>query len=240
MIISSNNGNTITNLKTNEEVDLPYSNIDIICENYKHVIINDNDEEGPNMRNELYDEDEDELFDFSMNDVTNKYIINDTGDIAIISISAHDVVAAVGDFGKYLKKLPKFVEEGMTLSDVLMQLIDKLGITNIHSIHYELLLSMFARCADNTSELYRHHQDGKIAWFKETEVLDNMLINSMIFERFSSKVSRLLLSDPETLNWKSSIFMQMTSFNFGSKFIHSDPKIDKLFGSIEVDKKGAR
>ena len=233
MIVVNNNGNTITNLKTNEEVDLPYSTIDIICENYKHEIIKENDDdEGPDVRNELYDEDEDEMFDIASQDVTNKYIISDIGDIARISINNHDVVAAVGDFGKYLKKLPKYIEEDMSLSDVLMQLIDKLGITNIHSIHYELLLSMFARWANDTNELYRNHQDGNLLWFKENEVLDNMLINSMTFERFNQKLPKLLISDPETLNWKSSIFMQMTSFEFGSKFIHNDPKVDNLFGII--------
>ena len=56
----------------------------------------------------------------------------------------------------------------------------------------------------------------------------------MIFERFSQKLPKLLISDPNTLNWKSSIFMLLTSFNFGSKLIHSDPELDKLFGSLDI------
>ena len=233
VIVVNSNGNTITNLQTNEEVDLPYSTIDIICENYKHEIIHDSDDDiDPTSKNEMYDDDEDELFDMNSIDTTNKYIIDDVGKIATISINSHDVVAAVSEFGKYLKKLPKYVTEDMSLSDVLLQLIDKLGITNIHSIHYELLLSIFARSAENPSELYRNHQDGKVLWFKENETLDNMLVNSMVFERFNSKLPKLLISDPNDLNWKSSIFMQLTSFNFGSKFIHSDPKLDNLFGHM--------
>ena len=229
MIITNNNGNTITNIKTNEEVDLPYSTINIICENYKHEIINEEDNDIDPSKSDLYDEEE--LFDMDTQDITNKYIIDDTGDIATISINQHDVIAAVSDFGKYLKKLPKYISDDMTISDVLMQLIDKLGITNIHSIHYELLLSMFARSAKDTNKLYRNNQSDDITWFKENEVLDNMLLQSMIFERFNQKLPKLLISDPNELNWKSSIFMQLTSFDFGGKFIHSDPKIDSLFGS---------
>lgn len=228
-IISNNDGIVIINSKSNEEVDLPYSTIEVICENYKEEIISEDDD----IINDYNSDDEDESL--VMNDNCIKYYISDIGDIARISIMNHDVVSAVNDFSKYLKKLPKFITEDMTLSDVLMQLIDRLGITNIHSIHYELLLSMFARRKSNPNDLYRNYPDDGVLWFKENETLDNMLVQSLIFERFHSKLPKLLISDPNTLNWKSSIFMLLTSFEFGSKFIHSDPAVDKLFGSLLVE-----
>ena len=234
IILSSDNGNSIINIETNEEVDLPYSTIDVICENYKHEIIKEDNDVGPNM-SESYDNDEDdEMFSLSNNnDIVNKYIIKSIGNVAKISILAHDVIAAVSDFGKYLKRLPKYITSDMSISDVLMQLIDKLGITNIHSIHYELLLSMFARNKKNPINLYRNHSEDGVIWFKENEVLDHMLIQSLIFERFNTKINKVLLSDPNTLDWKSSIFMQLTTFEFGSKIINSDPKLDNLFGSLK-------
>ena len=54
------------------------------------------------------------------------------------------------------------------------------------------------------------------------------------FERFNQKLPKLLVSDPNTLNWKSSIFMLLTSFNFGSKLILNDPKIDNLFNNLDI------
>jgi len=236
IIVSSNDGNVIINKHTNEEVDLPYSNIDIICDNYKsEVIHNDTDLDVINDHTTdtltVDDNDEDfEILDDKNND-TVRYIVNDVGQIAKISLLSHDVVAAVSDFGKHLKGLPKYITNDMGLNDALMQLIDKLGLTNIHSIHYELLLSMFARRKSNTNDLYRNYPNEPYVWFKENDVLDNMLLQSMIFERFNQKLPKLLISDPNTLNWKSSIFMLLTSFDFGSKFIHSDPNI-KLFGQL--------
>lgn len=243
IIVSSADGIVITNAHTKEDVDLPYSTVDIITENFKQEIVktDDSDEhiDPYNQEDKYKDLDEDEEFlEDSSNTDTIKYTINDTGDIAKISLLSHDVVAAVGDFGKFLKKLPKYVTETDTVDDVLMQLIDKLGITNIHSVHYELLLSMFCRRASNITELYRNHLDEPMVWFKENDVLDNMLLQSMIFERFNQKLPKLLISDPNTLNWKSSIFMLLTSFEFGSKIIHSDPNIN-LFGTLLPIEKGA-
>ena len=238
IIISNNNDTVIINSKTEEEVDLPYSSIDIICENFKEEIIKEESEsnidkmiKGGYERND--DEENDLLLDDD-NDTTVKYIISDVGEVARISLIAHDVVAAVSDFGKYLKKLPNYINENMSLSDILMQLIDKLGITNIHSIHYELLLSMFARRKSNTNDFYRNYPDEEITWFKESEVLDSALVNSMVFERFPQKLPRLLVSDPNTLNWKSSIFMLLTSFNFETKAILNDPKVNNLFGNLNI------
>ena len=235
IIVSNNDGVIITNCKTKEEVDLPYSSIEVICENYKEEIIKSDENDSIDINNRYEDSnDEDDLFNNNIEDNTIKYTISDIGSIAKITLLAHDVVACVNEFGKFLRKLPKNIKDDMSLSDVLFQLIDKLGITNIHSVHYELLLSMFARCAENPNELYRNNQDKELLWFKESEVLDRMLIQSMIFERFSQKLPKLLISDPNTLNWKSSIFMLLTSFNFGSKLIHSDPELDKLFGSLDI------
>ena len=61
-----------------------------------------------------------------------------------------------------------------------------------------------------------------------------MLINSLVFERFQQKLPKLLISDPETMNWKSSIFSLLTTFNFGTKAILNDLKVDNLFGNVHV------
>lgn len=237
IIITNNNDTTIINSKTEEEVDLPYSSIEIICENMKEEIINEDDD--PDIDNlikggyEVDGRDDDELL-INSDDSIIKYTIFDIGTIAKISMNAHDITAAVSDFGKYLKKLPKFVNDDMTISDVLLQLIDKLGLTNIHSVHYELLLSMFARRKSNPNDFHRNYPDEDILWFKENEVLDSMLINSLVFERFQQKLPKLLISDPETMNWKSSIFSLLTTFNFGTKAILNDLKVDNLFGNVHV------
>lgn len=242
IIMSSGDGNIIINKNTNEEVDLPYSNIDIICDDYKSEVIrtDDTDDIDPDaidddtITNDGDDDDDTvDMDDNNKHHETTQYIINDIGNIARISLLSHDVVAAVSDFGKHMKNLPKYVSNDMGLNDALMQLIDKLGITNIHSVHYELLLSMFARRKSNTNDLHRNYLDEPRVWFKENDVLDNMLLQSMVFERFNQKLPKLLISDPNTLNWKSSIFMLLTSFDFGSKFIHSDPSI-KLFGNVNA------
>lgn len=238
VIISNNDGIVVTNSKTNEEIDLPYCTIEIICENVKEEIIKyDADSElnitGEIIKDRLDDEDDFLLEDNSMEDII-KYTITDTGDIANINLMSNDIIAHVSNFGKYLKKMPKYITEDMTLSDALLQLIDTLGVLNIHSVHYELLLSMFARRKNNIVDLYRNYQDEPLVWFKETEVLDSMLLQSMIFERFNQKLPKLLVSDPNTLNWKSSIFMLLTSFNFGSKLIRNDHKVDNLFNNLDI------
>ena len=238
VIVSNSDGVVISNSKTNEEVDLPYSTIEVICENVKEEIIKYDADSELNIYDEpvkdSIDEDDEMLFEDHSMDDSIKYTISDVGDIAKISLLSHDIIASVAEFGKYLKRLPKFVTEDMTLSDVLFQLINTLGITNIHSIHYELLLSMFARRKTNTADLYRNFQEDGLLWFKENEVLDSMLLQSMVFERFNQKLPKLLVSDPNTLNWKSSIFMLLTSFDFSSKLIRSDPKVDKLFNSVDI------
>ena len=237
VIISNNEGIVIINSKTNEEVDLPYSSIDVICENFKEEIIKEESESSINDMikggYESSSDDENDLLIEDDND-TVRYTISDIGEVARISLIAHDVIAAVADFGKYLKKLPTFINENMTLSDVLIQLINKLGITNIHSVHYELLLSMFARRKSNPNDFHRNYPDEDILWFKENETLDSMILNSIAFERLQQKLPKLLLSDPSSLNWKSSIFSLLTSFNFETKAILNDPKVNNLFGNLDV------
>ena len=234
IIYSSSTGNTITNQETGEEVDLPYSTIDVICENFKHEVIRENSEDDdPDISGDIsYDDEDSDSMNFPVNDDVNRYTIKSTGKIARISLLAHDVIAAVGDFGKYLRKLPNYVTSDMTISDVLYQMIDRLGITKIHSVHFELLLSMFARDSKNPQKTYREVQENGVTWFKENDVLDNMILQSLIFERLAKKFPKLLLSDPNTLNWKSSIFMQLTSFEFGTKVINYDPSLKKVFGFL--------
>ena len=234
-IISSPESCTIIDSSTGEEVDFPYSSIEIICENYKYEVIKE--DTGRHMENETYEVgDEEEIIANTIDDTslsaTIKYTILDRGEIAKIQLTAHDVIAAVSEFSRLIKNLPKKISENASsVEDVLFLFTDKLGLTDIHSVHYELLLSMFCRKKDDPTKLHRYYPKDPHIWFKESEVLDNMLLQSLVFERLNQKLPKLLLHDPSTLNWKSSIFLQLTSFNFPNKTIYSDPNVNIIDAS---------
>jgi hypothetical protein len=232
IIVTSLDGIIIRHILTGDEVALSHSTIEIICERVKTEVIATEADDRNAIVGSVDDgfvDDDESLDSIGVESIplieTTKYTISDVGKIAKIQISAHDVVAAVADFSRFLRALPKQVENDPSIEKVLDRLIDCLGFNNIHSIHYEILLRIFCRKQDDITQLHCNYPDEPYVWIKEAEVLDNMLLQSMIFEKFNQKLAKLLISDPNTNNWKSSIFLQLTTFNFSTKVIDSDPAV---------------
>lgn len=182
-----------------DEFEIPYATINIIAPNS----VKENSDEI------VVDEDDENIVV-----VESKYSVSDTGKIATISIKSHDVVTAVAEFSRYLRNLPDETSEDPAIPTVLDHILNEFGFSGIHSIHYELMLTNFCRNANDQRLYYRHFQNEPFVWMKEKNLLDNSLIQSMVFERFNQKLSKLLIADNSEVNFKGSILSKLTSFDF--------------------------
>ena len=188
----------------NEEFEIPLATVDIIA---------------PNAVKESSEEIEIDADDEEFVNIEVRYNIPDVGKIATISMKNHDVVTSVSEFSRYIRNLSDETKDDPELEHVLDHVLTYFGVSGIHSVHYEVVMSNFCRNADNTQLYYRHNLDKPYIWIKEKTVLDNSLVQSIAFERFGQKLSKMLLADSNDMNFKGSILSKMTDFKFENKNI---------------------
>lgn len=187
-----------------EEFEILYATVNVTSPTAIHEVINEM----------VIDEDDENIVD-----VESKYTINEVGKIATITIKSHDVVTAVSEFSRFLRNLPEEVTDDPSITAVLDKILNSFGFTGVHSVHYEILLSNFCRNAQDIRYYYRHMMNEPYTWIQEKNILDNSMIQSMVFEKFSQKLPKLLLADKEKMNFKGSILNKLTSFSFENKKI---------------------
>jgi len=198
----------------NEVVEMPHATLDITAVDVVRDIVQDDD---------CCVDDDDELGGMVM--VHEVITINHPGIIGNITLTSEDVVTAVVDFSSLLRNIPcriRALNVSPDISSVLTYILTNYDFSDVHSVHYELLLSMYCRREDDPDVPYRQNPTGPNIWVKEKDVLDAMAIQSMVFERFNQKLPKAIYThtvQQTTLGDDNNILTQLTQFEFGTKRI---------------------
>ena len=196
-----------------EVVEIPHATLEITAADVVRDVVQDED----------YCCDDDELCGLTLaHEVTT---LNHPGVIGRISLTAEDVITAVVDFSALLRNIPgriRALNVSPDISSVLNYILTNYDFSDVHSVHYELLLNMYCRCEDDPHIPYHRNPVGPNIWVKEKDVLDAMAIQSMVFERFNQKLPKAIYAhtiQQTALGDDNNILTQLTQFEFGTKRI---------------------